>query len=356
MRYGRSAYNYARRQAGIQRRRFGPGRGYTGLRGSRGYRTSRAAGTKMAGVRSGQGVTVQHDARTIYRKSRMPRRKRKMWRAFSRKVHAVAEQDLGTRTVVLNRSITFNNDVAANHGIAYLSLYSANGIGDTWMQDLNTISGLENVNANPTAAAGETVQESTKFIFKSAILDVTFRNTSGYNSGENIVAAPEAKLEVDVYEFLSSREWGDTIANYSDITAALAVGSTVAENLGGAGTGITLPLRGVTPWDLPYALGYWRLKIIKKTKYFLNNLDTFTYQIRDPKRRVITQRKMDTIDGGNLPKWSRHVLVIFKLTPGLNVSSADNDYTERLAVGMTRKYFYKIEGSNDDRDRYLANT
>jgi len=301
---------------------------------------------------SGRGVTAQFDRGLIYRKRRMPRFRRRRWKNFRRKVLAVSEKDLGSRTLLYNISLPWVNTTPAAQGLAYISLYSG-ASADSWQADLSTLCVLENA-GNPTAAAGGTVYDTSKFIFKSAILDVTFRNISGYNSGNDVVADPAAKLEVDVYEFLSGREWRDTVAAYSDITSALAVGSTVAENLGGTGTGITLPLRGVTPWDLPYGLGYFRMKIIKKTKYFLNNLDTFTYQIRDPKRRVITQRKMNTMSGGNLPKWSRHILIVFKLTPGLTVGSADNEYTERLACGITRKYFYKIEGSNDDRDQYLA--
>ena len=88
----------------------------------------------------------------------------------------------------------------------------------------------------------------------------------------------------------------------------------------------------------------------------MNNNDTFTYQVRDPKRRVITEEKMREAVGGNLPRWTRHLLIIFKLVPGLTVGSTDGTYKEQLYMGITRKYFYKIEGVNADRDRYLANT
>lgn len=322
----------------------------------RGYRSARGGVAARAGVRSGQGVTVQHDARSIYRKKRAPRSVRKRWRRFCRKIHAVAEKDFGTRTVVFNKTQAFTNTSSSNHGLAYCSLYSLNGTGDSFMQDLYNMAVLENLNANPTAAAGITVNDSTKWLFQSGILDVTFRNSSTYNQAGVQVASADAKLEVDVYELLSNRDWTDQSGPFSDITSCFARGATQTLNLGGAGTGVTLPARGVTPWDLPYALSYFRLKILKKTKYFVNNNDTFTYQIRDPKRRVIMQDRMDSSEGGNLVKWSRHLLVIFKLVPGLSVGAGVGQYTESLTVGMTRKYMYKIEGANEDRDRLLQNT
>lgn len=304
---------------------------------------------------SGQGITTQHDARRIYRKRRMPRRMRKRWRRFSRRVYAVSEKDLGSRTVVFNKSQQFQNQTSGDHGIAYCALYSANGVGDSFMSDLANLSGYENT-GNPTAAAGGTVQDTTKFLFKSAVLDITVRNTSGENSSGEVLATSLAILEVDVYEIVSRRVWSTTTNTYSDVTSAIAASAGQTLNIGGAGTGITLNSRGATPWDIPMALSFWKMKILKKQKYFLANQSTFTYQIRDPKRRVMTQEEMEKYEGGNAPYWSRHILIIYKLVPGLAVSANTGDYTERIQVGITRKYFYKIEGQNEDRDRYLANT
>lgn len=223
------------------------------------------------------------------------------------------------------------------------------------MADISTLSALENT-GNPTAAAGITVSDTTKFLLQSAILDVTFRNTSGYRESGSVGPASEAKLEVDVYELISSKEWRDSSAAYPNIYEVLYRGATMTLNGAGAGTGIDPLLRGVTPWDIPAALSYFKLKILKKTKYFVNNGDTFTYQIRDPKRRVMMQENMEKLEGGNKPGWSRHLLVLFKLVPGLTIGSTDGTYTESLTFGITRKYLYKIEGANEDRDRYLANT
>lgn len=321
------------------------------LRSGRSFtRTSR-----RKNVHSGQGVTTQHDERRIYTKRNMPRRKKRRWKLFKNKVLAVSEKDLGSRTVVFNKLQDFANVTSGNQGLAYCALYSANGTGDSFMADMNSISGIENP-GNPTAAAGSTIYDTTKWIFKSAIMDVTFRNTSTITTVGPIVSlASEAKLEVDVYEILASRQWSTTDGAVSDITSAFSTkGSTITPNIGGAGTGVVLTLRGVTPWDIPAALSYWRMKILKKTKYFVPNGDTFTYQVRDPKRRVTMQERMEKMEGGNTVGWTRHLLVVFKLVPGLTVGAGVGTYQEHLTLGITRKYFYKIEGVNEDRDLYAT--
>lgn len=302
-------------------------------------------------MHSGLGVTVQHDERRIYSKRSMPRYKKRGWKRFTNKVHAVSEKDLGSRTVVFNKSQTFSNTTAGNQGLSYCSLYSV-GSTDSWMDDIVNLSGLENI-GNPTAAAGDTVYNTTKWLFKSAILDVTLRNVSTLMTGgvDNLDAT--AKLEVDVYEIISSREWKDDVNESFSVTDALAYGASVTGTLANTGTAISMALRGCSPWDIPAALSYFRLKILKKTKYFIGNGDTFTYQIRDPRRHTILEKRMVNIGGGNLPRFTRHVLCVFKLVPGLTVGTTNGTYKEQLAMGMTRKYFYKIEGLRDDRHRYL---
>lgn len=344
----RSGKRY-RPNAGVNRR--------TRYRGATSYGSTRTARARPAGVRSGMGVTVQHDARRIYSKRRMPRGMRKRWKRFSKKVLAVSEKDLGSRTVVFNKLQQYSNSTSGSHGLAYCALYSASGSGDSFMKDLNNLSTYENRVA-PSHTVGDTTYDTTKWIFKSAILDLTVRNASTYNNAGSDVASADAKLEVDVYELISKREWADatTMGPVSDITGCFSYGATITPTLNDTGgpVGVVLTQRGVTPWDLPAALGAYRLKILKKTKYFLNNGDQFTYQIRDPKRRVVMNENIDKAEGGNKPGWTRHVLMIYKLVPGLTVGTDPGTYKEKVDCGITRKYFYKITGMNEDRDRYIA--
>jgi len=322
-------------------------------------RTRAGSGQGRGRSHTGAGITQQHDARSIYRKHRMPRRMKRRWKGFCRKVQAVSERDLGSRTVVYNKSQPFTNSTANNQGLGYLALYSANGTGDSFMADLHNIVMNDNTGVTNLRATGGFIYETSKFIFKSAVLDITLRNTSVVHTALGDTAAAEAKLEVDFYEIISRREWNDTSAVYSDITGCFTKGSLDTVDISGgavAASSLELTDRGTTPWDLPSALSYFGIKILKKTKYFVENGGTMTYQCRDPKRRVSTQEKLEKTEGGNKPGWSRHILIIFKLVPGLTIHPTNvGSYTESITIGMTRKFFYKIEGQSEDRDMYLVN-
>lgn len=307
---------------------------------------------------SGQGVTVQHDARTIYRKRSMPRRKRLRWKRFKNKVHAVAEKDLGSRTVVFNKTVDFTNNTSPYSVVASVCLFSQTSTVNSIYNDLNNISGLENYASNPTSAVGETIQSSTKFLFQSGIMDITIRNDSGVSNGTTYVPDYRGKMEIDIYEISLKHDTTDGINSYGSFQQVLAENFNSTQKIGGAGTALEYNNRGVTPWDCNYSLSRFGVKIHSKKKYFVSNQETITYQVRDPKRRVLMQKDMLEENGYNRPGWTKTICIIGKLVPGLDlgVVSGAGNWQEKLSVGVTRKYLYKIEGMNEDRMRYLPNT
>lgn len=296
---------------------------------------------------SGIGITTQHDERRIYRRKRMPRRMRRRWKRFKNKVLAVSEKDLGTRTILFNAKYSFSNTDPALHIFEAPALYS-NSSTTLYLNDLDTI---QNTEAGIwTPATGANVEKSSKFIFKSAILDITFRNASTNNGSPD----SRAKLETDIYEIIVNGVTDDSSGTYVKLNGLFQSAETDTQNIGGAGNGILYNQRGSTPWDFPAALSKWKIKILKKTKFMTPNGDTFTYQVRDPRRKVASKVSLDLANGCNKQGWTRFILVISKLVPGLTVGAvgAADVYQEILDVGITRKYFYKIEGISEDRDRY----
>jgi len=302
--------------------------------------------------RSGSGTTTQHDTTRQYRRKSMPRRKRRSWKRFKNKVHAVSEKDLGSRTVVFNTAIASVNSTVGAQSLQHIALYG--GMSTTaHLDDMQNISGYENA-GDPTAAEGGTVSDTTKFIFKSGVLDLTFKNSSTLRANDADGYDSSARMEVDVYEIVSSRAWNDATGIYYTLGDCFTKGGTMAKLINGTGTNVDLGLRGVTPFDLPSALSYFRMKILKKTKYFLANEATFTYQVRDPKRRVWTQEYMQRLEGPNIRGATRHLLIVSKLIPGLTLGTTNGTFKESFDIGVTRKYFYKLEGENDDRDLYVS--
>lgn len=306
------------------------------------------------GRTSGIGVTGQYDRKQVYRKRFMPRRRKRIWRRFTRKVHAVSEKELGTRTVVFNTSVTGTNQTSGNHIWMNVALY-----GDTsttsYLNDLNAMSALEtqqNLNA-PTVDYN--VDRTSHILFQSGILDLTVRNTSTVNSGGVQTPDAQARLEVDVYEMTSKRQFVDSPTEvFTSIFDVFndAAGDTFT--IPNAGTGLTPNTRGVTPFDLPQALSRFGIRIWKKQKYLLNNGEAFTYQLRDPKRHSINHEKMVQTTGSNWPGLTRWLVIIAKLVPGSTVGSGAGQYTESLSLGITRKYMYKVEGINANGDAFIA--
>lgn len=302
---------------------------------------------------SGLGVTFEHDRQPIYLRKKMPYKKKKQWVQFNKKVNAVAEKELGTRTVVFNTQFFESNSVSDNHGVTNLQLYSLKS-NASFRNDLNTIAGLEN-QGDPTAADGETIDLTTKCIFQSGVLDMTIRNTSIFSVDGELNTA--CTLETDVYEVLVGKTGRDNVnGSYVNLESFFNVGSNDTKNIGGntiTGTGVVIQKRGVTPFDIPAALSRHKIKIIRKTKYFIRNGQQITYQYRDPKRHVCTYGAMREQEGCNKPGMTKHILIIFKAIPGISVGLLPGETTEQLSIGVTRKYMYKIEGMNKSRDLYL---
>jgi len=320
----------------------------------------RARTMQRSSTRSSAGVLggTNADMRSIYRRKRMPKYKKRPWVRFVKKVHAVADKDLGTRTVLINDKITQSN-TSANQSTLTLGLYTLKNDTIGYLNDLCAIGGLEN-EGNPTAAAGDTIAQNSKILFQSAVMDITIRNTTdqltvidpGNPLLNTYAAAPEAAVELDVYEMYIRKLTSDNSSIFASVTTAL--NRYDDPDIGGTGTGISIADRGCTPFELGPQMGRTGIKITKKTKFFIPNGQTITWQARDPKRRVCRYGDLTKEEGFSKPGWTKVYYLIYKLVPGLTQGSALNNYRLKLDIGLTRKYSYKVEGFNEPRERLLG--
>lgn len=281
----------------------------------------------------------------------MPARKKRRWKKFINKVHAVQEKTLGSRTVVFSDSVDYNVTDAAQQVIADLGLYTIKSTTNHF-NDLNKLMNLENIGANPTSAAGDTVQGTTKVMFQSGILDITVRNTSNDGADPTPALLTTGTLEVDVYELVVNYGKPDgSGTTYNRTREYFTRGDQLTLDIGGTPGSSTLSLndRGVTPWDIPAALARSRIKIMTKKKYIISVGQSFTYQMRDPKRRISTIEQLTSASNCNRRGWTKHVLLLAHFVPGITASAT---VVPQITIGMTRKYLYKIDGLNDDRDHY----
>lgn len=298
-------------------------------------------------ITSGRGVTFEQDKTFIYAKKLMPRRKKRRWKSFVRKVHAAAERELGSRTVLFNAGYSFSNTVPFEQGLATFCLYGRES-SSVWLDDIRYLGELENV-GNPTALDGNRVADNGKIMFQSAVLDLTMRNISAKDGNLDL----DCTLEVDIYEISIGKDTVLGPNHFDSVQDLLDSNNTLGiydQSSGSVGTEIRLRQRGCTPFEKTKALSEFRVKIWKKTKYFLKPGQTLTYQTRDPKRHTLYKNEMLKADEGfNWPGVTKSILVIYKSVPGIVVGSLAGETQEQLTVGVTRKYLYKVEGLQEDR-------
>lgn len=273
----------------------------------------RPVGSKnKKGARAYAGLTNQYDKKTIYRKRRMPRRRRRRWVRFARKTNAVVRKDLGTQSFV--RSTTTTLTIAAGSATAQTSasatLYGFAGFGGDAddMVQLDTASSESNFN---------------KVLMCSAVLDVTFTNNGS------------TTLELDVYYVICRKDV--PAALYDSINGTFTSTFTKQQTLPGIGvTALLSTTRGVTPFQNSIFCSYW--KVIRKTKYILTGGQTGTYQLRDPKDWVynVDMHNNRTATRGR----TKGLLFVMKSTPDNSASASS------LALGTIRTYSYKILSNN----------
>lgn len=275
-----------------------------------------------------QGITQQHDARMVYRRKKMPYRKKKQWVKFSRKVNAVIQKAISVSSVVYSDSISSTSGTTVNQqGYQIHLLYGKKGVPAATPID----SGTDDI-WNTLRKGSATLPGNQKFQFSSAVLDLTAVNTS------------VALQEVDLYHVVF---WKETSFS-SPLTALIdAEASTPAS----FGTTLTLSQRGVTPFELPLWIRGTGMKILKKMKYFIEPNNAITYQIRDPRNRFINGNEVN--DNSNdycQPGWTQGVLILHRPVPG-NATLPDPGYT--MNVGCTRKYGVKVLQDNSVTDSYV---
>lgn len=286
-------------------------------------------------TKSGGGVSVHYDRKVVYRRRRMPYRKKRYWKKFAKKVKYILDKNLATKTIVRNDRIGIGkNEEAGASSQAYncVHLYGSNGsiygsIPEPGLKD------VQDIVANDT----DIDDYNEKSRFTSAILDLTMKN----DSEAGVV------LEVDVYDIVYYRDNVGTSFRGDQINAE---GTT--PNINVTKDPLYLETRGATLFEFPTHLRRG-LKILKKTKFFLGENAVATYQIRDSKNRTINS----LMTTGNGPKYAikgltRTVLFIVKPAP-LHDNGAGYLYKWNLLVGSTRTYKYVVPQNNQGKDNYL---
>lgn len=320
-----------------KRRRIGPRSGVLGNLALGAARLAsmyygRASSSK---VTSGQGVTSQYDKKTVYRKKRMPYRKKKRWIGFSKKVNAVLEKAVGTKTIVRNAQLS-STDLTAGQTWMYCHLYGRDGSTTTSVEcGQDDIAKITDNDA--------TLDQTSRINFGSGVLDLTMTNLSTITDDSN----QNSSLEVDIYEI----GYGSREADVATLTGLFANSASITTPVNAAVPSITSVDRGVTPFDFPEALSRCKVKILKKTKYFLSYGQCATYQVRIAKNYTWPVSYIQSGDNNMIvPYVTRSLIIVTKGVPTVDATKV----LKNLQVGVTRKYTYKIYEQVKKQDNIIA--
>lgn len=269
-------------------------------------------------------TTNQYDTRTVYRKKSMPRKKKRVWRKFVKKVNSVGTQLIGRRTVLFNDFIVIGTEIAENYqGVGWIHLYGANGV-NTSGEELGARD-LRQIKQNDSE-----ILPDSNVMMLNGVIDITMLNTD------------ISTLEVDVYKIV----YGKSDQPFANFRACIDAVAQLPIN--GLGQNLTIEDRGATPWDIPTVLSYLKAKILYKRKYLLGAGQSATYQHREPKNFKIKGADMDpSAIRGDLDFTSGYTTTFMIVSRNLSSSAL----TAKLRVGATRNYRYKVLPSSVNTSR-----
>lgn len=296
--------------------------------------TSRSRLSSLASKLGSESIiTRQHDYGKQYRFKKMPYRKKKAWRKFTKKVVAVQLKQAGLRTVLFNSKGSLSNGPGYQE-VVCLSLY---GIAGTI--DGNRTFGFNDMyrvfkndpDIVQTGAAPGNVPKSGKLQFGSAVLDVTLRNLSA-----------DIEMEMDLYYGWFRKDDDATLAK-ANTNPQYKYDNAPADLIAPGNTPTNIGERGATLFDKPAGISATGYHITKKVKMILAPGQSTFIQHRDAKNYMVDWTNVQ--DCGYAKKGLTFgIWVVFK--PSVTAST---DAVATLGVGATRKYSYAVVEDNLDR-------
>lgn len=288
----------------------------------RSSRSSTASRGSTAGISGTSNyTTTQKDSRLQYRHKRAPKKKRRSWGKFVRKVQAVAESEQGTNTIMRNTTKSFvvgalPSFTSQNYFTTCLYGWKGTDANEQGTQDMYSLMDADD---------RIDITKTQKVKMVNGVMDITITNTG------------ETAIELDIYRVRYTRKSNNTSSITTVMNQSYLQQITPTANVGpGANNGLDIQDRGATLFDVPLFSREVGLKINSKQKFFLPAGDSVTYQIRDPKTHYF--QSGDYISENNNFVWpwkTQGIVGIFKTCAGLDINGS-------VAVGCTRTYKYKI--------------
>lgn len=302
------------------------------------YRVATASGTQTQYDAGGRKtVSAQKDNALIYRRKKMPRRKKKAWRRFKKRTNYVVQtqkpksftvmQNKGQQTVTASQLLTTPTGLQRTE---VFSNFTCNG--SAGQDDLKVIGQLNASVANPSLADYLSVKGCNNTITLSN------RTTT---DGEVLVDLYYGYYTRDV-----GKEWNGV--EYQTVNAILGAWATSNTTEVVVGNSINAQNYGWTPFQAKEAAKY--MKITRKTRHIIPDGDILTITLNESKFRRMDLRSLEE---KLALKGSKFVIAIFWSAP----SSLDNeDFTAAMDIKYTssRRYFYYNTADNEQKKSLIS--
>jgi len=202
-----------------------------GARALGNYARNKMQQGKRGGTRqgtSGVSLTNQYDMSWVYRKRRMPRRRRRRWVKSIRRHRAIAMKQLATQTAVRNTADILVGSTGTQ-AVGFVELYGMAGVASNSY-------GQSDIKDVLTAYEGGAPSSPRKYIFGSGILDMTLTN-------QGTDAGPSGTVELDIYRCVYRKA-----TNAPNPVSWYSFSASDLQPLPG-GSPLTLSTRGWTPFN-----------------------------------------------------------------------------------------------------------
>lgn len=263
-------------------------------------------------------VTGQRDHTRQYRYKRMPRRKKKRWLRFKRKVNAAMDSSRNC-TILRNKGVGFASPLSGNL-LGYAILNGVNGTDNVAETNGSGMDDIRDI-ANAFDSSGLKFQ-GRKWRITSGVLDVTLRNVGFVD------------LEVDVYTIGYVRTCTNEQIGSNGVTFntrdPIEIYNAIADSTANASgmSAVTPGQRGWTPFNTPQAARW--IKVFKKDKFLLPAGNTVFLQHRYAKNFNINLTGMENYSA--LGRHTRGFFIVAKAVTGALGEEIE------MSMGITRTY------------------
>lgn len=276
-------------------------------------------------------VTNQYDVKTTYRKKRMPRRKKRGWLKFKRRV-MYASNSSGAKQVLLFRGVNSYTCAAGSQKAVSAFLYgdstAAGTVDDFGAKDMQDVwDSWRN-----TAAVGDN-QNTGKINFTSGVLDIEMSNIGG----EGYVNS----LTIDVYHVRCKK----TPRSYTEGFAYLFNDSLTANSLPNMSANNTVQLddaqSGVTPFHAPVFSK--SVEILNVKKVLLSVGQSTHFQLRLSKDKIYTHQ-VQSNDSALKAGWTEGYLFIVQGVAG----PSDFSLPVKFVINANRTYHFRVDAAYEN--------